>query len=144
MLGLQNSSFLLAKSSLLSRNSNIKPRNERTGRLFTSIFQVVFFQAVSGNGLVLLWCKGSSYSSIHFTYGSGLSFVKIGSYYSDMSECLYAAEASPVHKTTFSEELNSSIKIKSSLRSQWHTECLKMSKSNGIANLLSNIVSITF
>ena len=142
MLRLKNSSFLLAKSSLLSRNSNIKSRNERTGRLFT--FQVVFFQALSGNGWVLLWCKGTTYSGIHFTYGCGLSFVKIGSYYSDMSECLFAAEVSPVHKTTFSEELNSNLQVKSSLRSQGHTEYLKMSKCNGIANHLSNVFSITF
>ena len=61
-----------------------------------------------------------------------------------MSESLYVAEVSPVHKIIFSEELNSSLTIKSSLRSYGYTGCLKKSKSNGIANLLSNVFLITF
>ena len=44
----------------------------------------------------------------------GLS--KIASYSSDMFESLYVAEVSPVHKITFSDEFNSSLTIKHSLR----------------------------
>ena len=68
-------------------------------------------------------------------YGSS----KITSYSSDMSESLYVAEVSPLHKITFSDEFNSSLTIKSSLRRYGYTGCLKKSKSNGIANLLSNV-----
>ena len=53
-------------------------------------------------------------------------------------ENLYVAEVSPVHKITFSEEFNSSLTIKSSLRPLGYEGCLKKSKSNGISNLLSN------
>ena len=61
-----------------------------------------------------------------------------------MYENLYVAEVSPVHKITFSEELNSSLKNKSSLSPCGYTGFLKNSKSNGIANLLSNIFLISF
>ena len=61
-----------------------------------------------------------------------------------MSESLYAAEVSPVHKITFSEEFNSSLTIRSSLRPYGYTGCLKKSKSNGIANRLSNMFLIAF
>ena len=56
-----------------------------------------------------------------------------------MSENLYVAEVSPVHKITFSEEFNSSLTIKSSLRPYGHNGWLEKSKSNGITNLLSNV-----
>ena len=61
-----------------------------------------------------------------------------------MSERLYVALLSPVRKITFSEEFNSSLTIKSSLRPYGYTGCLKKSKSNGIANLLSNVLLIEF
>ena len=44
-------------------------------------------------------------------YGSS----KIASYSTDMSESLYVAEVSLVHKITFSEEFNSNLTIKRSL-----------------------------
>ena len=69
---------------------------------------------------------------------------KIASYSSDMFESLYVAEVSPVHKTTFSDELQSSLTIKSSLKSYRYTGCLKKSNSNGIANLLSNVFLMAF
>ena len=55
MLKLHNSSFLFAKFSSLSRNSNIKPCYERTDRSLTLIFKILFFQRVSGNGQKLPW-----------------------------------------------------------------------------------------
>ena len=55
-----------------------------------------------------------------------------------MSESLYVAEVSPVHKITFSEKINSSLTIKFSLSSYGYTGCFKKSKSKGIANLLPN------
>ena len=61
-----------------------------------------------------------------------------------MSESLYVAEVSPMHKDTFTEEFNSSLTIKSSLRSYGYTGCSKKSKSNGIANHLSNVFLIAF
>ena len=61
-----------------------------------------------------------------------------------MSESLYVAEVSPVHKITFSEEFNSSLTIKSSLSPYGYTGCLKKSKSNGTENLLSNVFLIAF
>ena len=61
-----------------------------------------------------------------------------------MSESFYVALVSPVHKITFSEEFNSSLTIKSSLRPYGYTGCLKKSKSNAIANRLSNVFLITF
>ena len=61
-----------------------------------------------------------------------------------MSENLYVAEISPVHKITFYEQFNSSLTIKSFLRPYGYTGCLKKSKSNGIANLLSNVLLIAF
>ena len=65
-----------------------------------------------------------------------------------MSESLYVAEVSHkyliVHKITFSEELNSSLTIKSFLRPCGYTGCLKKSKSNGIAKLLSKAFFIAF
>ena len=61
-----------------------------------------------------------------------------------MSESLYVAEVSPVHKITFSEELNSSLTIKSSFRPYGYTRCPKKSKSKGIANLSSNVFLIAF
>ena len=73
-------------------------------------------------------------------YGSS----KIASYSSNMSESLYVAEVSLVHKITFSEEFNSSLTIKSSLRPQGYTGYLKKSKSNGIAYLISNVFLIAF
>ena len=98
----------------------------------------------------------SSLESVNLVYGTdvvpvyispmlvayGLS--KIASYSSEISESLYLAEASPVHKITFSKEFNSSLTFKSSLRSYGYTGCLKKSKSNGIANLLSNFFFIAF
>ena len=70
---------------------------------------------------------------------------KIGSYSSKISESLYVAEVSPVRKTTFSEEkFNSSLTIKSSLSPYGYTECLKKSKSNGIANRLSKVFLMAF
>ena len=72
----------------------------------------------------------------------GLS--KITSYSKKMSEGLYVAEVSQVHKISFSEEFNSSLTIKSSLRPYGYTGCLKKSKSNGIANRLSNVFLTTF
>ena len=72
----------------------------------------------------------------------GLS--KITSYSKKMSEGLYVAEVSRVHKITFSEEFNSRLTIKSSLRPYGYTGCLKKSKSNGIANRLSNVFLTTF
>ena len=53
-------------------------------------------------------------------------------------------EVSPVHKITFSEEFNSSLIIKSSSRPYRYTGCPKKSRSNGIANLLSNVFFIAF
>ena len=61
-----------------------------------------------------------------------------------MSESLYFAEVSPVHKITFSEEFNSSLTIKSSLNPYEYTGCLKISKPNGIANFLSKAFLIAF
>ena len=61
-----------------------------------------------------------------------------------MSEGLYVAEVSQVHKISFSEEFNSSLTIKSSLRPYGYTGCLKKSKSNGISNHLSNVFLIAF
>ena len=58
----------------------------------------------------------------------GLS--KIKSYSKEMSESLYVAEVSPVHKITFSEEFNSSLTIKSSLSPYGYAGCLNKSKSN--------------
>ena len=55
-----------------------------------------------------------------------------------MSESLYVAEVSPVHKITISEKINSSLTIKFSLSSYGYTGCFKKSKSQGIANLLPN------
>ena len=72
----------------------------------------------------------------------GLS--KTASYSKEMSESWYVAEVSPVHKITFSEEFSSSLTIKSSLRPYGYTGCLKKSKSNGIANRLSNVFLTTF
>ena len=43
VLGFYKSSFLFAKSLRLSRNSNSKNFNERTGRLLTSVFHTVSF-----------------------------------------------------------------------------------------------------
>ena len=51
-------------------------------------------------------------SPIAVAYGSS----KIVSYSSYMSESLYVAKVSPVHKITFSEKFNSSLTVKSSLR----------------------------
>ena len=42
---------------------------------------------------------------------------KIGSYSKEISERSYVALVSPVHKGTFSEEFNSDLRIKRSLRS---------------------------
>ena len=64
-------------------------------------------------------------------YGSS----KIASYSSDMPESLYVALVSPVHRTTFPEEFNSSLMIKSSLSPYGYTGCLEKSKYNGIENL---------
>ena len=61
-----------------------------------------------------------------------------------MSENLYVAGVSPVHKIIFTEEFNSNLTIKSSLSSYGYTGCLKKSKSNGIANRLSNVFLIAF
>ena len=61
-----------------------------------------------------------------------------------MSESFYDAEVSPVHKMTFSEEFNSSLTIKSPLSPYGYTGCLKRSKSNGIANRLSNVFFMVF
>ena len=61
-----------------------------------------------------------------------------------MSESLYVAVVSPVHKITFSEEFNPSLTIKSSLSPYGYTGSFKKSKSNGIANLLSNVFLIAF
>ena len=61
-----------------------------------------------------------------------------------MYESLYDAEVSPVHKSNFSEEYNSSLTTKSSLSPYGYTGCLKRSKSNGIANLLSNVFFMAF
>ena len=72
----------------------------------------------------------------------GLS--KTASYSKEMSESWYVAEVSPVHKITFSEEFSSSLTIKSFLRPYGYTGCLKKSKSNGIANRLSNVFLTTF
>ena len=72
----------------------------------------------------------------------GLS--KITSYPKKMSESLYGAEVSPVHEITFSEEFNSNLTIKSSLRSYGYTGCLKKSKSKGITNLLPSVFLIAF
>ena len=72
----------------------------------------------------------------------GLS--KIASYSKEMSESLYVALVSRVHKITFSDEFNSSLTIKSSFRPYGYTGCLKKSKSNGIENLLSNVFLIAF
>ena len=69
---------------------------------------------------------------------------KIASYSSDISESLYVAEVSPLHKITFSDEFNSSLTIKSSLSLYGYTGCLQKSKSKGIANRLSNVFFITF
>ena len=82
-------------------------------------------------------------------YGSS----KIASYSKEMSKSLYVALVSPGHKITFSEELNSSLTIKSSLSLYGYTGCLNQnlnqdlnqkSKSNGIANLLSKAFLTTF
>ena len=73
-------------------------------------------------------------------YGSS----KIAPYSSDMSQSFYVAEVSPVHRVTFSEEFNSSLTIKSSFSPYGYTGCLKKSKSNGIANLLSSVFLIAF
>ena len=73
-------------------------------------------------------------------YGSS----KIASYSSYMSESLYVALVSPVHKITFSAEFNSVLTIKRSLRPWGYTGCLKKSKFNGISNLLSNVFLIAF
>ena len=70
-------------------------------------------------------------------YGSS----KIASYSTEMSQNLYVAEASPVHKITFSDEFKSNLTIKSSLRPYGYTGCLK--KSN-LANLLSNVSLMAF
>ena len=72
----------------------------------------------------------------------GLS--KTASHSKEMSESWYVAEVSPVHKITFSEEFSSNLTIKSSLRPYGYTGCLKKSKSNGIANRLSNVFLTTF
>ena len=72
----------------------------------------------------------------------GLS--KMASYSSDMSESLYVAEVSPVHKITFSGKFNLSLTIKSYLTPYGCTGCLKESKSNGIEDLLSNVFFIAF
>ena len=61
-----------------------------------------------------------------------------------MSESLYVAEVSPLYKTTFYEEFNSSLTIKSSLSPCGYIGCLKKSKSNGIENLLSNVFLILY
>ena len=66
---------------------------------------------------------------------------KIASYSNKMSESLYDAEVSPARKITL---FNSSITIKFSLRPYEYTGCLKKSKSNGIANRLSNVFLIAF
>ena len=47
-----------------------------------------------------------------------------------------------MHKITFYEQFNSSLTIKSFLRPYRYTGCLKNSKSNGIANLLSKVFLI--
>ena len=60
-----------------------------------------------------------------------------------MYESLYVAEVSPVHKIIFSEEFNSGLTIKS-LSPYGCIECLKKSKSNSIANSLSNIFLMAF
>ena len=72
--------------------------------------------------------------------------LKTASYSSEMSESLHLAEISPLHKMTFSGEFSSSPTIKSSLNPYIfiYTGCLKKSKSNGIANLLSIVVLIAF
>ena len=49
-----------------------------------------------------------------------------------------------MHKITFSEKCNLSLTIKSSLSPNGSTGCLKKSKSNGIVNLLWNVILITF
>ena len=79
-------------------------------------------------------------SDMIVAYGSS----KTASYSSDISESLYVAEVSPVHKITFSGEFNSSLTIKSSLSPYGYTGCLKKSKSKGIGNLLSNVFFIVF
>ena len=62
-----------------------------------------------------------------------------------MSESLYVALVSPVHKTAFYEEFNSILTNKTSLLSPYgYTGRLKKSKSNGIANLLSNVLFMAF
>ena len=74
-------------------------------------------------------------------YGSS----KITSYSSNMSESLYVALVSPVDKITFPGKLNASLTIKLSLRPEGYTDiCLKKSKSNGIANLLSKVFLMAF
>ena len=72
----------------------------------------------------------------------GLS--KITSYSKEISESLYVALMSSVNKITFSAEFNSSLTIKSSLSPAGYTRCLKKSKSNGIASLLSSVFLIAF
>ena len=61
-----------------------------------------------------------------------------------MSESVYVAEVTPVHKITFSEEFNSSVTIKASLRPLGYIGSLKKSKSNRAANILLNVVFIAF
>ena len=69
--------------------------------------------------------------------------LKMASYSSEMSESLYVAEVSPIHKMTFSAEFSSSLTTKS-LSPYTYIGCLKKSKFNGIANLLSKVFLIAF
>ena len=68
----------------------------------------------------------------------------IASYSSKISESLYVAEVSPMHKITFYEEFNSGLTIEPSLSPYGYTGCLKKSRSIGIANLLSSVFLMAF
>ena len=108
MLGLQNSSFLLAKLLRLSRNNNSSSCNDLTERLFTSIFQTVSFFFNGSKGIDVTLVYGVDIlpvytSSMLVPYG----WSKIASYSREMSEILYVPLVSPVHESTFPAEFNS-------------------------------------
>ena len=77
---------------------------------------------------------------MHVAYRSS----KVASYSKIMSEILYTALVSPVHKITSFVEFNSIVIARSSFKPYGWTWCLKKSKSKGIANLLSYVFLLTF
>ena len=87
------------------------------------------FQKVSDNGSMLPWYMGSTL--FRYTFHQWLQHKTRQKLHHILKKSFYVAEVSPVHKITFSQEFNSSLTIKSSLRPYRYTGCLKKSKSNG-------------